>query len=82
MAKNHITRLNAPTTWPIKKKGITWIVRPYPCGHKLEYCIPISVVLRTMTNHAKTMKEVKMILNNRKQGCSRPYGCDRNSGVR
>ncbi|MCD4666379.1 30S ribosomal protein S4e [archaeon] len=63
MSKKHLSRLNAPKSWPIQRKGIKWIIRPNPGAHKLKDCIPLSILLKNILHYAKTTREVKAILN-------------------
>jgi len=63
MVKNHLSRLNAPKSWPIRRKGIKFITRPSPGPHNLKECIPMSVVLQNLLKYAKTNRETKKILN-------------------
>ncbi len=65
MTKGHLLRLSAPKSWPIKRKGITWIARPSPGAHSLQGAMPLSVILRSFIKCAKTVKEVKTILLNK-----------------
>lgn len=65
MVKLHLKRLASPKTWPIPKKAITFIARPFPGPHKIEHQIPISVFLRDMVDVVKTQKEVKFVLYNK-----------------
>lgn len=64
MTKSHLKRLASPKTWPIMKKTLTYVSRPYPGPHKLEYQIPITVFLRDMVSVLKTSKEVKYVIHN------------------
>ncbi len=63
MVKRHLSRLNAPKNWPIKRKGIKFIARPLPGAHPLRQCITLSVVMKDILNYAKTARELKTILN-------------------
>lgn len=63
MAENHLSRLAAPKNWPIKRKTNKWIVRPLSGPHPINGSIPLSVLIRELLEHAKTAKEVKLILN-------------------
>ncbi|MBR9677641.1 hypothetical protein GOV04_05875 [Candidatus Woesearchaeota archaeon] len=66
MVKNHLKRLFAKKTWPIKRKGPgrRYISKPNPSGHKQELAVSLNVLLRDMLKVAKTKKEVKNILKN------------------
>jgi small subunit ribosomal protein S4e len=61
MVKNHLKRLNAPKTWPIRRKETVFITRPLP-GKKMTESIPLSIVFKDMLKKAQTTKEVKHIL--------------------
>jgi len=61
MAKKHLKTLTVPVSWPIKKKGTKFIVRPKP-GKPFSTSIPLAVVFRNLLKYCKTMKEVKTIL--------------------
>ena len=63
MVKNHLARLNAPKSWPIKRKGIQYILRPAPGAHDMRHSIPMSLVLTNLLKYARTAKEVKKILH-------------------
>lgn len=64
MVKQHLKRLASPRTWPIKKKTITFVARPNPGPHSMDYQLPISVFLRDVVEVVRTNKEVKYILHN------------------
>ncbi|MEM4336734.1 MAG: 30S ribosomal protein S4e [Candidatus Woesearchaeota archaeon] len=64
MPKNHLKRIAAPHSWKIKRKKHIWVIRAKG-PHKLENSIPLAVLLRDILKHAKTMKEVKDIINNK-----------------
>ena len=66
MVKNHLSRLNAPKSWPIKRKGIKFITRPAAGAHCLDEGISLSLVIKELLKYAKTLKEVKKILNDGK----------------
>ena len=64
MAKyKHMSRLAAPRTWPVKRKGVKWIAAPVPGAHKRELSIPLVVCLRELIQIAKTTKDIKKLLN-------------------
>ena len=66
MVKRHLSRLTAPKSWPIQRKGVKWIARPSPGPHTLKNCITINLILTKLLRYAKTTKEVKSILNDGK----------------
>ncbi|MFH1455538.1 MAG: 30S ribosomal protein S4e [archaeon] len=65
MTKGHLLRLNSPKAWPVKRKGITWIARARSGPHTFHSSMPLSVIMRDIIKCAKTLKEVKIILNNK-----------------
>jgi small subunit ribosomal protein S4e len=64
--KRHLKRLAAPVTWNIKRKKTTFIVKPHPSGHKREASTSLNLFMKEMAGLAKTTKEVKTILQNKK----------------
>lgn len=64
--KRHLKRLAAPKTWKIGRKESKFIARPFPSGHSIEFCVPLNVFMKEMTEVAKTTREVKAILQNKK----------------
>ncbi|MBI4153976.1 30S ribosomal protein S4e [Candidatus Woesearchaeota archaeon] len=62
MVKKHLFRLNAPKSWPIERKKTVFVLRPFPGAHKLQDCMPLSLVLREVMNTCKTKREAKTIL--------------------
>lgn len=64
MPKDHLKRYSTPTTWKIKRKGLTFITRPNPGAHPMEFSMPMSSVLKGMLKCAKTTKETKKLLYN------------------
>jgi small subunit ribosomal protein S4e len=65
MVKRHLSRLNAPKSWLIKRKGIKFITRPNPGAHTLQTSMPLNLVLRDLLKVAKTTSEVNKILHAR-----------------
>ncbi|RME55508.1 30S ribosomal protein S4e [Candidatus Woesearchaeota archaeon] len=66
MVKQHLSRLAAPKTWPIKRKGIKFVTRPSPGPHSLETSMPINVILKEVLKFAKTTSEVKKVLHDKR----------------
>ncbi len=64
--KRHLKRLAAPKTWNIGRKETKFIARPATSGHSMELSISLNVFMKEMTGFAKTTKEVKAILQNKK----------------
>jgi len=65
MSKQHLKRIAAPKTWPIKRKGITFITRPLPGKHSLRLGMPINVVMNSLLNTTKTTRETEKVLYNK-----------------
>lgn len=63
--KDHLKRLAAPSTWPITKKGLKWIKRPYPGSHSFEHGLTMDTFLKDMLRIAKSSREVRVILNHK-----------------
>ena len=57
----HLKTLAVPPTWPIKRKGQTFMVRPHP-GKKFSYGLPLTIIFKNLMKYCKTTKEVKTIL--------------------
>jgi len=64
--KRHLRRISAPKTWPIPKKGSYWIVKPSPGPWRMELGMPILLWIRDYLKYAKTAREVRYILVNKK----------------
>lgn len=54
--KKHLKRQEVPKSWPTKRKGSAFVVRPLS---NLKKGLPILVVIRDMLNLAQNRKEVK-----------------------
>ena len=77
MPRNHLKRINAPPSWPIKRKTTKWITRPTPGPHPLAQAMPLTFVLREMLGVAKTLHEVKSILHGKKVLVNKTVRTDR-----
>ncbi len=60
----HLKRLVAPKTWPTKRKGKVFAVRPHP-RVVTDLAVPVSIVLRDMLKVVDTMAEARKILRER-----------------
>ncbi|MEK6819949.1 MAG: hypothetical protein AABY03_02000 [Nanoarchaeota archaeon] len=56
----HLKRQEVPKTWPIERKGTTYVVRP---NFNLEGGIPILIVMRNMLKKARDRREVKRAIH-------------------
>jgi len=65
MADNHIKRLAMPKSWPMSRKSARWITKPNPGTHNLQSVLALGTIIRDLLGYAKTMAEVKHILNKR-----------------
>ncbi|MBI5391718.1 30S ribosomal protein S4e [Candidatus Woesearchaeota archaeon] len=63
MGQQHLARLAAPDFWQMKRKERKWILRPQTGSHSYREALPLGLILREMLQLAKTLKEVKFILN-------------------
>jgi len=61
--KRHLKRLAIPKSWLVKKRGLTFILKPNPGPHPIKLGLPLNSVLRDMLGIAKNSKEVKKILH-------------------
>ncbi|MHA2174970.1 MAG: 30S ribosomal protein S4e [Candidatus Hodarchaeales archaeon] len=59
----HSKRLSAPITYTIKRKHGVFTIRPYPPRGQYELAIPLGILLREVLGYAKTLNEVRKILN-------------------
>lgn len=64
MTKAHLKRLAVPRTWPTKRKGITFIAKPQ-AGKDRELSVPLIVFARDMIGKIGTVRECKVLLNNK-----------------
>ncbi|MFH1608123.1 MAG: hypothetical protein ABIA78_03240 [archaeon] len=56
----HLKRHKIPKTWPIARKGTTFVVRP---NFALDRGMPLLVLLRDVLKVAQNRKEVKMVIH-------------------
>lgn len=63
MVKNHLKRLNTPTTWTMKRKGIIFIAKPAAGPHPRELSMPIHLLFKNLLGYAKTTRDVRNILH-------------------
>ncbi len=62
--KKHLKRLAAPKLWPIPRKVGGWFtIKPEPGPHPKEMCLPLGIILRDLLGYARTLREIKIILN-------------------
>jgi len=54
-----------PRSWPLPRKTNIWVQKPNPCGHSIENCMPMTLILRDVLEVAHTKRESKRILHAR-----------------
>ncbi len=62
---DHMKRLAAPRTWPLKRKASVWATKQSPGAHSVEDSMPAAMVLRDMAGVCDTAREAKRIIGNR-----------------
>jgi small subunit ribosomal protein S4e len=62
----HFKRKPAPKMWPIHRKEAVWTVKPKPGPHSLSRSLPLGLIIRDMLKFAKTGKEAKNIISQKK----------------
>jgi len=62
MTEDHISRLAAPKSWKIKRKGIKFVTKPRPGAHSQAFGLPINVLMRDLIGVVKTTREVKYVI--------------------
>ena len=62
---DHMKRLAAPKTWPVKRKQSIFVTKPTAGAHGLEDAMAAVTVLRDMVGACDTAKEAKRIIGNR-----------------
>ena len=62
---DHMKRLAAPRTWPIKKKAHVFIAKQSAGAHAIENSMPAIVVIRDMLKICDTAREAKRIIGQR-----------------
>jgi len=65
MSSSHMKRLAMPRSWPLPRKTTIWVSRPRPCGHPIERCMALGVILRDILGVAQTIREAKRVLATR-----------------
>jgi small subunit ribosomal protein S4e len=65
MSASHKKRLAMPRSWALPRKTTVWITKPSPCGHPIELCMPLSVIIRDVLGLARNRREVKRMLRTR-----------------
>ncbi|MHA1589648.1 MAG: 30S ribosomal protein S4e [Candidatus Njordarchaeales archaeon] len=64
--KRQLKRIAAPRLFPIPRKiGGKFAIKPSPGPHPADKCIPLGIIIRDILGYARTLREVKLILNQR-----------------
>jgi len=64
MVKNHLKRLAVSKNWKLHKKSETYVARPKPGSHSMEFGFPLVIAMRDLLQIAKTRKETRDIILN------------------
>ncbi|MBQ8180194.1 MAG: 30S ribosomal protein S4e [Candidatus Methanomethylophilaceae archaeon] len=62
---DHMKRLAAPRSWPLKRKASVWITKQSAGAHSVEDSMSAVTVLRDMVGACDTAREAKRIIGNR-----------------
>ncbi len=62
---DHMKRLAAPKSWPLKRKVSVWAAKQSAGAHPVDMSMPASMVLRDMLEVCDTAREAKRIIGNR-----------------
>ena len=62
---DHLKRLAAPRSWPLKRKLNVWTTKQCPGAHSVEESVPAAVMLRDIIGICDTAREAKRIVGNR-----------------
>ena len=62
---DHMKRLAAPRSWPLKRKVNIWVTKQSAGAHSIEDSMPAVTVLRDMVGACDTAREAKRIIGNR-----------------
>ena len=62
---DHLKRLAAPRSWPLKRKLNVWTTKQSAGSHSVEESVPAAVMLRDILKVCDTAREAKRIVGNR-----------------
>ena len=62
---DHLKRLAAPRSWPLKRKVNIWTTKQRPGSHSVVESVPAAVMLRDIIKICDTSREAKRIVANR-----------------
>lgn len=61
--KQHISRLAAPKTWPIVRKGMKWVAKPIAGPHNLDMSMPLLIYVRDLLKLVSRAKNATRMLD-------------------
>ena len=62
---DHMKRLAAPRSWPLKRKENVFTTKQCPGSHSVEESVPAALMLRDILKVCDTSREAKRIVGNR-----------------
>lgn len=60
---NQISRMAAPVSWPIDRKGSKWVAKPYPGAHSLQYSMALKTWLLEILELAKIRRNIRRMIS-------------------
>jgi len=76
----HLKSYVAPTSWNIRRKGVTFTTRPNPGAHPLALTMPIATLLKQL-GFARITREAKRIVNDKAISIDGRVATDHRTGV-
>lgn len=62
---DHMKRMAAPRTWPLKRKAAIWVTKQSAGAHSVDSSMPAVTVLRDLIGVCDTAREAKRIIGDR-----------------
>ncbi|RME52813.1 30S ribosomal protein S4e [Candidatus Woesearchaeota archaeon] len=63
MTKNHLKRLAAPKSWPLRRKEAVFVTRPAPTGHSRELSMPLLLAMRDVLGLVTNKREARVLMS-------------------
>ena len=60
--QRRLKSLAAPKFWPIMRKVHKWAVKPRPGPHRMEYSLPLLLIVRNVLGYAVTAREARKLI--------------------
>ncbi len=60
--QRRLKSLAAPKFWPIMRKVHKWAVKPRPGPHRMEYSLPLLLIVRNVLGYALTAREARKLI--------------------